>query len=163
MIHRLGDCDQHGETAAVVADAGPEEYGVLSLDVHIRPVGKDRVQMGRNHDMGMSGGTRTLAEDITGRVDADVLQSTLLEHPPDDLGARHFPEGRRGNLRQANLRFEGLRFISHRERQSGLDRRALRQGEHERVLSGWHLAGADHDAGSQPQHQRRAHVCHSAE
>ena len=102
---------------------GPCSTAPLAPDVHVGPFGKDRVQMGGDHDVGTERRTGPVAEDVAGLVDPHVPQAGLLKQPLHLLAARGFLERGRGNLGQADLVLDGLGLAGLR----GVERRPHRR------------------------------------
>ena len=110
LVHRAHDREQHGETAAVVADAGTAQDVAFALDLDVGAFGKHGVEVRGEHEARPRLRAGPIAEHVAFLVDAHVLQAELAEHLRVDLGALRFLERRRLDLAQPNLILDGLRL-----------------------------------------------------
>ena len=74
MVQGPDDADHDGETAAIVGDAGTFERRSFPRDFDVCAFGKDRVEMGAEHEMGPPGLAGAFAKDVSYFVNPDVFQ-----------------------------------------------------------------------------------------
>ena len=129
------DRRQHGEAAAVVADARPPQHVSLARDLDVGVFREHGVEVRRNHDVRRRCCAGPIAEDVAGTIDPDVLQSQIGELALQHFATRGFLEWRRRHLAEANLVLDGapLDFLGGVQRRP--HRRILRQsGDGSRLL-----------------------------
>ena len=78
-LERADDGEDHGQAAAVVADARPANHGALLRGLDVGALGEHGVEVRGEHEVRARGRARPLAEDVAHLVDAHVLQTQLAE------------------------------------------------------------------------------------
>ena len=88
LLQQPDDADEHGQAAAVVADARSLQHGALARDLDVGLFGEHRVEVRGDDQMRARLRPGPLAEHVALAVDAHVLQPELLERPLEHLGPR---------------------------------------------------------------------------
>src|SRR5262249_17634520 len=107
---RPSDREHDGQATAVIPDARPGESCAAALDGDVGALGKDGVEMPRDHDGWTLTRSRTLGDDVSDGVDpsgeAERLHTRSKLEPAFGL-----LEWRRGDLAERNLLLERPRAV----------------------------------------------------
>ena len=155
LLHFADDGDEHGQAAAIVADARAMEDASLTLHFDVGAFGKHSVEVRGDDDAGSRRGAGVVAEDVPHLVHAHTLQAELFEDALQLPAPDFFFEWRRWNLAEANLVRDSLRLACLRPVERRFHRRVLQQIPRE-----WRLLGGRRPDGqrkSQPGHHRQSH------
>src|SRR6266545_7112531 len=121
------DGEQHGQAAAVIADAGSPDDVALTRSSNRRVFWKHRVEVRAEHQVRTRRKASALADDVAGAIDPDVREAERLERLLQRPRAPLFLEWRRGNLAQTYLIFDDLRLIAPDALERRLRRDVLEQ------------------------------------
>jgi hypothetical protein len=106
FVERSRDGEHDGEPAAVVADSRGVKSVAALCDLDAGALGKNRVEVPRDHHGGACPGPRALHHDVADGVDAGVCISKRRQSLPELGTANLFLETGGGNLAQRNLLVE---------------------------------------------------------
>ena len=127
VFQRLDDPDEHGQTAAIVADSRSSQDVAVAAHFHVGAFGKHGVEMRRDYDVRMRRGAWPIAEHVAGFVDPHALQAELVERALQLGAASLLFERRRSDLTESNLILNRLRLGRLRRRERKLDGRLLQE------------------------------------
>ncbi len=111
-----------GQPAAVVRNAGSRDSRTRTRRLDVGPLRKNGVEVRAHHDARPGGAARPLSDDVSDRIDSDVLQPEPLEGRTIGLGAQPLGERRRRDFAQASLFVQNLRLVDPDEVERGANR-----------------------------------------
>ncbi len=121
-----GEREHHRQAAAVVVDAGADESLAVAANREIGRARKNGVEMRADDDGRQTSRSRAPADDVAGCVRVDVRQAAVVEPPRDPAAALVLLPGRRGDLRDRDLRAND-RVVARREARMRRGERAVRR------------------------------------
>ena len=111
-----------GQPAAVVGNAGSRNCRTRARRLDVGAFRKNGVEVRAHHHARPGGAARPVADDVSDRIDSDVLQPETLEGGTIGLGAQPFGERRRRDFAQASLFVQDLRLVDPDEVERGANR-----------------------------------------
>jgi hypothetical protein len=133
---------QHRQPAGIVANAGPAKQWAVALYLDVGTRGKHGIQMSGDHQRNTRVRSRTLADDISTRVHADILQARILEALFEIESSVAFGKRGRRNFGDPDLLGQGFGLDRFQE----IQRKARCGQRHLRVRTISHGRGAQHEA-----------------
>ena len=110
------------EPSAIVVDPGADETLGVAADGEIRLAWKDRIEVRADHDRCRVNRPVTTANDVPDGVCLDARQSAIAEPAGDPFATLLFLSGRRGDLRDGDLRPQNRVIVCRKTRVRGREK-----------------------------------------
>src|SRR5262249_46526976 len=90
LVQPATDRDEHLQAAAVVADSWTLQHLTASRDLDVGLFGENCVEVCSNHQMRVGSAARSIADDVAGAINADILEPKRNELAPEHVSPRRF-------------------------------------------------------------------------